>query len=114
MTDKDWQDFNTVVIRSKSARNAQNAAKLPTPPKVKEIEAPPSVVKHDLRVAFIKARECTNSTIKGKTCMTQAELANRINVAPKDVQQLESGKMSHKDAVKIARKAERITSAKIL
>ena len=112
----DHQDWKPVIIRGKVSNTVKNAVvhtevaeKRRGDSKPKDIDAPLEKVAPKLRNAFIQAR-----TTAGKS---QAQLAKELR-GVKDpiasIRDLETGKLSHKDAVQLIRASERILKVKIL
>jgi ribosome-binding protein aMBF1 (putative translation factor) len=107
-----FQDWNTVILRKNSKEIAKNNQVTEVQKKQsgnnvpKDIETPVIMVSHELKQKIITIR----TTLKLK----QDQLAKSINEPFKNIQLVECGKLSLKEAKQIAIKIERKYNVKIL
>ena len=106
----DHQDWKPVILqKSPPVKHVQYAH-------VKEVdidECRVKMVSPQLKRAFEQARLNSRDPRTGR-CYTHERLANLINGTPKSIKQLETGKLSEKEAKKVALKVERVLKIKIL
>ena len=119
MSHQDWKEINigNPNNASKTKRNYQTeAVRRNQHHGVKEVDMDENRIKMvspQLRKAFEQAR-VNSIDPQTERCYTHDKLAKMINGDPKVIKQLESGKLSEKEAKQVILKVEKVLRVKIL
>ena len=117
MSHQDWTEINIGNPNNiPKGKRRTEAVKRVKPVGVKEVDMDENRIKlvsPQLRKAFEQAR-VNSIDPQTERCYTHDKLAKLINGDPKIIKQLESGKLSEKEAKQVILKVERVLRVKIL